>query len=52
MRHRVERERTDNGFGPGWVVLDEHGAVVWVDATWRAAFIGACLLAIIWGSVS
>lgn len=41
MKCRVERCRTDNGYGPGWVVLDWTGDVVWHSETWEFAMFGA-----------
>lgn len=41
MKYRVERERTDNGYGPGWVVLDAHGNAVRVWHSWRLALASA-----------
>lgn len=37
MKYRVERERTDAGFGPGWVVMTDTGIVVQREATWPEA---------------
>lgn len=45
MRYRVERERTDHGYGDGWVILDEHGELVRWCIAWHLAMIGACHLA-------
>jgi len=37
MKHRIERERTDHGYGAGWVVLDASGEAVHTCLTWRGA---------------
>jgi hypothetical protein len=44
-RFRVERERTDHGLGPTWVVLTPRGIVCVVTTSWHDAITSAHLLA-------
>lgn len=48
-RYRVERERTDHGYGPTWVVLTPKGHVCIVTTSWSDAFESADWLAINYG---
>lgn len=48
MKYRVERVRTDHGFGTGWVVLDEFGDLASVQTHWVHAVAVALLLARAW----
>lgn len=46
MKYRVERERTDSGFGPSWVVLEPTGIVVITRTTWLDAYRAAHYVAV------
>ena len=37
MKYRIERERTDHGYGAGWVVLDPTGEAVHTCLTQQGA---------------
>lgn len=40
-KYRVERVRTDNGYGPGWVVLDHRGEAIREWHSWKLALASA-----------
>jgi hypothetical protein len=46
VKYRVERERTDHGYGKYWIVMNDEGDVVWPCApSWRRAMHTALQLA-------
>lgn len=45
MKLRIERTRTDTGYGDGWVVLNDHGSVVWSSNSHAGCILGAQILA-------
>lgn len=51
MRFRVERTRTDTGYGEGWVVLDEYGDLCAEGSTWLWAMTAAWFLVAHWSVV-
>lgn len=45
MKFRVERERTDHGYGEGWCVMDPEGVVLMTRTSWSAALLWALTFA-------